>query len=118
MAQQNMRKLRHTRVRKKISGTPERPRLSLHFSGRHISAQVIDDKSGTTLAAVNTTEKDLRSEAGTRANAATAEKLGKLIAERAAAKNVRKVVLDRGGNRYHGKVKAFADAAREAGFEF
>jgi len=114
----NKRQIRHVRIRKKVSGTGERPRLCVHFSGRHINAQVIDDLSGKTLVSVHTTESDLNSDKATRANVATAEKVGKLIAERGTAKNIKKVVFDRGGYRYHGKVKALADAARQAGFEF
>jgi large subunit ribosomal protein L18 len=110
-------KLRHTRLRKKVSGTPERPRLAVHFSGKNITAQVIDDETGKTLASANTTEKDLR--AGIpRANVETAVKIGKAVAERAKANNITKVVFDRGGFFYHGKVKALADAAREGGLEF
>ncbi|MFV0338546.1 MAG: 50S ribosomal protein L18 [Chthoniobacterales bacterium] len=112
------RQLRHTRLRKKITGTGERPRLSVYFSGQHINAQVIDDLTGKTLVSVHTTEADLASDSGTRANVATAEKVGRILAERGAAKNIKKIVFDRGGYRYHGKVKALADAAREAGFEF
>lgn len=112
------RKIRHVRLRKKLSGTAERPRLAVHFSGRHITAQVIDDDAGKTIVSVNTTEADLRSGEKTGANVATAQKVGKLVAERAASKNVTKVVFDRGGFQYHGKVKALADAAREGGFEF
>ena len=115
MASKSLRKIRHTRIRKKVSGTTERPRLAVHFSGRHITAQVIDDQAGVTLVSANTTEKELK--AG-KANVATAIEIGKLVAERGAAKNIRKVVFDRGGNKYHGKVKALADAAREAGLEF
>jgi large subunit ribosomal protein L18 len=114
MASKSLRKVRHTRVRKKVSGTTERPRLAVHFSGQHITAQVIDDLSGKTIVSANTTEKDLK--AG--ANVANATAVGKLVAERGASKNIRKVVFDRGGNKYHGKVKALADAAREAGLEF
>jgi large subunit ribosomal protein L18 len=110
------KKLRHERIRKKISGTTERPRLSVHFSGQHIYAQVIDDISGKTVASVNTTEKEFRESA--RANVATAVKVGQAVAERAKAKNVSKVVFDRGGSMYHGKVKALADAAREGGLNF
>ena len=111
-------KLRHVRLRKRISGTPERPRLSVHFSGSNIYAQVIDDTVGVTLAGVSTTEK--ASAAGNRvaANVATAARVGKEVAARAIAKSVGKVVFDRGGSRYHGKVKALADAAREAGLSF
>lgn len=116
MANNKLRRVRHTRVRKKVSGTPERPRLAVHFSGRNITAQVIDDTAGLTLVSANTTEKELK--AGAAANVVTATKIGKLVAERGAAKNIRKVVFDRGGNKYHGKVKALADAAREAGLEF
>ena len=109
-------KLRHTRLRKKVAGTPDRPRLAVHFSGKNIVAQVIDDESGKTLASANTTEKALAE--GARANVATATKVGKTVAERAKAANVTKVVFDRGGFIYHGKVKALADAAREGGLQF
>lgn len=112
----NPLKLRHQRLRKKVAGTPERPRLAVHFSGKNIYAQVIDDEAGKTLASANTTEKDLSDKA--RANVETAVKIGKIVAERAKAKNVSKVVFDRGGFIYHGKVKALADAAREGGLEF
>ncbi len=118
MSATNSRKLRHIRLRKKVSGTTERPRLAIHFSGQHITAQVIDDLAGATLASVNTTEESFRKEGGTRANVATAVKVGKLIAERGLAKKIDKVVFDRGGFHYHGKVKALADAAREAGLQF
>ena len=111
-------KMRHKRIRKKVAGTPERPRLAVHFSGRHITAQVIDDTIGTTLASANTTEPDLRADKEMRANVVTATKVGKLVAERAKARNITKVVFDRGGFIYHGKVKALADAAREGGLEF
>ena len=110
-------KLRHTRLRKKVSGTPERPRLAVHFSGKNITAQVIDDENGKTLASANTTEKDLKAKTP-RANVATAITIGKIVAERAKAANVSKVVFDRGGFFYHGKVKALADAAREGGLQF
>lgn len=114
----NKRKLRHVRLRKKVTGTTERPRLAVHFSERHITAQIIDDSEGKTVASVHTTEADVRNGKGNSANVATATKVGKLIAERVSAKNVKKVVFDRGGFKYHGKVKALADAAREAGLEF
>jgi large subunit ribosomal protein L18 len=116
--QSNKRRVRHVRLRKKVTGTPERPRLAVHFSERHITAQVIDDASGRTVASVHTTEPELKSDKTTKANIPTATKVGKLIAERGAAAKVTKVVFDRGGFKYHGKVKALADAAREAGFEF
>jgi len=110
-------KVRHQRLRKKVAGTPERPRLAVHFSGKNITAQVIDDEAGKTLASANTTEKELRAKVP-HANVETAIKIGKAVAERARAKNVSKVVFDRGGFIYHGKVKALADAAREGGLEF
>jgi large subunit ribosomal protein L18 len=108
--------IRHARVRKKVSGTPERPRLAVHFSGRHIYAQVIDDEKGHTLASVNTTESAYNETA--KANVAIATQVGEAIAERAKAKNITAVVFDRGGARYHGKVKALADAARAKGLNF
>ena len=111
-------KMRHQRLRKKVAGTPQRPRLAVHFSGQHIYAQVIDDEAGKTLAAVNTTEKTFTDDKGSRANLTTAVKVGKLVADRAKTKNITKVVFDRGGFIYHGKVKALADAAREGGLEF
>jgi large subunit ribosomal protein L18 len=117
MSATDKRKLRHRRLRKKLAGTPARPRLAVHFSGRHITAQVIDDTRSTTLASANTTEAALRS-AQPRANVAAATAVGKLVAERVSAKNITKVVFDRGGFKYHGKVKALADAAREAGLQF
>lgn len=106
--------LRHKRIRKKVSGTSERPRLAVNFSGRHIRAQVIDDTKGVTLAAASTQEKAAK--AG--ANVANAQTVGKLVADRAKKKSISKVVFDRGGFQYQGKVKALADAAREAGLEF
>src|SRR5579864_7641860 len=104
-------KLRHQRLRKKVAGTPERPRLAVHFSGKNIYAQVIDDEQGKTVASATTTEADFKGDKTTRANTATAEKIGKLIAERSKSKSISKVVFDRGGFLYHGKVKALADAA-------
>ena len=112
------RQLRHRRLRKKVSGTAERPRLAIHFSGCHITAQVIDDQSGLTLASVHTTEEQFRKEKSSRPNIPTSIKVGNLIAERGLEKNIKKVVFDRGGFNYHGKVKALADAARASGFEF
>ena len=107
---------RHIRLRKKLSGTGERPRLAVHFSGQHIYAQIIDDTQGKTLASVNTTEKDFRE--GARSNVTTATKVGTALAERAKSSNVTKVVFDRGGFKFHGKVKALADAARDGGLQF
>ena len=114
MTRQDSIKLRHKRLRKKVSGTAERPRLAVNFSGRHIRAQVIDDTKGVTLAAASTQEKAAK--AG--ANVANAQSVGKLVADRAKKKSISKVVFDRGGFQYMGKVKALADAAREAGLEF
>lgn len=111
-------KMRHVRIRKRVRGTAERPRLAVHFSERNIYAQVIDDVSGVTIASAQTTEADFRSNASTRANTATAEKVGRLVADRAKEQKISKVVFDRGGFLYHGKTKALADAARAAGLEF
>jgi large subunit ribosomal protein L18 len=106
----------HARIRKKVAGTPARPRLAVHFSNQHVYAQVIDDLAGRTLAAASTAEKAVANTNS--ANIKAAETIGALIAERAAAANVKAVVFDRGGHLYHGKVKALADAARNAGLDF
>jgi large subunit ribosomal protein L18 len=112
----------HRRIRKKVAGTAQRPRLAVHFSGKHIYAQVIDDDAGRTIAAASTAEPQMRSgllgEAEACANQAAAERIGKAIAERSLAKNLDRVVFDRGGFLYHGKVKALADAARAGGLKF
>ncbi|MDA8286358.1 MAG: 50S ribosomal protein L18 [Actinomycetota bacterium] len=108
---------RHHRVRKKVSGTPERPRLSVHRSNRHIVAQVIDDRTGRTLAAASSVEAGVRS-AGPTGNKAAAVLVGRLVGERARAAGITGVVFDRGGFLYHGRIAAVADAAREAGLEF
>jgi large subunit ribosomal protein L18 len=118
MASTTRIRLRHERIRKRLVGTTERPRLCVHFSGQHIYAQVIDDTVGKTVAAASTVEKGVRGSQRSQANVATAEKVGSLLAERTLQKNVRKVVFDRGGFTYHGRVKALADAARSAGLEF
>ncbi|HQV56964.1 MAG TPA: 50S ribosomal protein L18 [Ilumatobacteraceae bacterium] len=110
------RLIRHRRVRKKIHGTAERPRLAVYRSNKHISVQVIDDVAGHTLAAASTVEASNRSEGGSSVAAAT--KLGQQIAERAKLAGITKVVFDRGGFQYHGRVAALAAAAREAGLEF
>lgn len=112
---QQARARRHFRIRKKVQGTTSRPRLAVHRSNKHISAQVIDDSTGRTVAAASTVEKDLRSASGNKEGATT---VGRLVAERAKAAGVTQVVFDRGGNLYHGRVAALADAAREAGLEF
>lgn len=106
---------RHRRVRKKVSGTAERPRLAVFRSNRYIYAQVIDDVTGTTLASASSQEKDLRSKTLT---VGTAEEVGKLLAQRATGEGVSAVVFDRGGYPFHGRVKALADGARSAGLEF
>ena len=108
---------RHRRVRKKVSGTSTRPRLAVFRSNKHLVAQVIDDATGRTLAAASTTEAAVRS-AGATGNKTAAAAVGTLVAERAKAAGVTTVVFDRGGNIYHGRVAAAADAAREAGLEF
>ncbi len=110
-----LKKRRHFRVRRKIAGTAERPRLAVFRSNRHMVAQVIDDRTGHTLAAASTIEASLRGTEGGKVDAATA--VGRLVAERAKAAGVSQVVFDRGGARYHGRVAAVADAAREAGLE-
>lgn len=108
----------HKRIRKKVVGTADRPRLCVHFSGKHVYAQVVDDDAGKTLIAAATTEKVISGKKKTASNRASAEVVGKTIAERAKAKKIDNVVFDRGGFIYHGKVKALADAAREGGLKF
>jgi len=108
---------RHRRVRKKISGTAERPRLAVYRSNKHISVQLIDDLNGHTIAAASTVEPDLRKQ-GSGATVDAAKRVGTLIAQRAKSAGVTKVVYDRGGFIFHGRVAAAADAAREAGSEF
>jgi large subunit ribosomal protein L18 len=109
---------RHWCVRKKLSGTPQRPRMSVRFTGEHIYVQFVDDESGTTLAAASTLSKVLPGALEAAANVKGGKTLGKLAAEAALAKGIKSVVFDRGSARYHGKVKALADAAREAGLQF
>jgi large subunit ribosomal protein L18 len=104
----------HSRIRRRLSGTAERPRLSVYRSLNHIYAQVIDDAHGVTLVSAST----VAAKAKTSGNVAAAKEIGKLVAERAKEKGISKVVFDRGGYLYHGRVKALADAAREAGLEF
>ena len=108
---------RHRRVRKKIHGTAERPRLAVYRSNRHLTVQVIDDDMGRTLAAASTVEPDQRA-AGSGGSVEAATRLGILIADRAKAAGVEQVVFDRGGFAYHGRIAAVAAAAREAGLEF
>ena len=121
MAAINRKEIRrriHERIRKKISGTTERPRLAVHFSNSNIYAQVIDDSKGHTLAAASSLDKDLRATLKTGANIGAAQAVGKLVAQRALAAGVKQVAFDRGGYIYHGRVKALAEAAREGGLEF
>ena len=115
-----LRRRRHARLRQKVAGTAERPRLAVSRSLRHISVQVIDDTTGRTLAAASTVEKELRDVLGTAGggNVNAARAAGRLVASRAKAAGVGCVVFDRGGFAYHGRVAALADAAREAGLEF
>jgi large subunit ribosomal protein L18 len=107
----------HVRIRRKVKGTAERPRLSVYRSLNHISAQVIDDRGGATLVSAGSNEKTGGSKSSG-GNLAAAKQIGKLLAERAQAKGITRVVFDRGGYQYHGRVKALADAAREAGLKF
>jgi large subunit ribosomal protein L18 len=109
---------RHLRVRKHIEGTTERPRLNIFRSSKHMYAQIIDDAQGVTIAAASTLDKDLAEQVSSGGNVEAARKVGELLAKRAKEKGVVKVVFDRGGYLYHGRVQALADAAREAGLEF
>jgi large subunit ribosomal protein L18 len=109
---------RQYNIRKTLSGTPERPRLAVFRSDKHIYAQVIEDIAGKTLAAAASTEKDVRGDLANGGNIKAAVLVGKTIAERAKSAGVTKVAFDRGGRKYHGRIKALADAAREAGLQF
>lgn len=109
---------RHKRIRKKVFGLSERPRLSVYRSLNHIYAQIIDDYKGNTLVSASSLDKDLTPHKGHRGNVAMAKKVGELVAKRAADKGIKKVVFDRSGYLYHGRIKALAEAAREAGLEF
>jgi large subunit ribosomal protein L18 len=110
------RKRRHVRVRKKVSGTPARPRLVVTRSARHVVAQIVDDTQGVTLASASTMEADLRGASSDKS--AKARQVGQLVAERAKKAGIDAVVFDRGGNKYHGRVAALAEGAREAGLTF
>ena len=119
MARKSRAEVRHAvhgRIRKKVTGTAERPRLSVYRSLNHIGAQIIDDAKGHTLVAASTVEKNLRANAG--GNIAAAREIGRIIAERAREKGIEQVVFVRGGYIYHGRVKGLAEAAREAGLKF
>jgi large subunit ribosomal protein L18 len=118
MPQIDKKKIRvriHKRIRAKIHGTAERPRLAVFRSIKHIYAQLIDDAAGRTLASASSNEKGVSTTGG---NVAGAKEIGKALAERATTKGIKRIVFDRGGYLYHGRVKALADAAREAGLEF
>ncbi len=114
----NLVQRRHLRIRKKVAGTPERPRLAVFRSNQHIYAQIIDDVAQHTLVAASTLDKELREKLGSTSNCDASGEVGKLIAQRALALGINKVVFDRGGNLYHGRVKTLADAAREIGLNF
>ena len=126
MAQPSVRKVSrdihrrriHRRVRVKVSGTAERPRLCVFRSSTHLYAQVIDDAAGRTLVAASSVDKEMRKQIQGGGNVAAAKIVGQAVAARARAKGIEKVVFDRGGYRYHGRVKALAEAAREAGLKF
>jgi large subunit ribosomal protein L18 len=109
---------RHRRIRGKVNGSPERPRLAVFRSHEHIYAQVIDDTQQHTLVAASTVEPDLKSKLGSGSNCDASAEVGKLIAARLLEQGITKVVFDRGGNLYHGRIKALAEAAREAGLDF
>jgi len=108
----------HLRMRKRVTGTPERPRLCVHRSSRHIRAQVVDDTIGRTLASASSLDKEVRAALRGGGNIAASKVVGKVIADRAKAKGIENVVFDRGGYQYHGRVQALAEAAREAGLKF
>lgn len=112
------RQRRHERIRKKVSGTQERPRFSVYRSLSNIYAQIIDDASGTTVVAASTLEGQLKEAGLGKGNSNAAREVGTLVAKRAQEKGIKKVVFDRSGYLYHGRIKALADAAREAGLEF
>ena len=112
------RERRKLRIRRKVNGTPERPRLSVFRSAKHIYAQVVDDTTGKTLAHASTLSKDLKGDIGEDSKTDAAKKVGSLIAKICKDKNIDKVVFDRNGYLFHGRIKAVADAAREAGLSF
>ena len=113
-----IREKKHSRIRNRISGTAQCPRLAVYRSNKHIYAQIIDDKAGSTLVSASSLDKDVKSSVAVGSNIEAAKAVGKLVAERAKEKNIVDVVFDRGGFIYQGKVAALADAAREAGLEF
>jgi len=112
------RQKRHLRVRKKVFGTPERPRLSVYRSLKHMYAQIIDDVKGHTLVSASTLDKELRGRLTQTGNVEAAREVGRVLAQRAKQAGIEKVVFDRGGNLYHGRVAALAEGAREGGLDF
>jgi large subunit ribosomal protein L18 len=118
LSKDEQRRRIHSRVRTRVTGTPERPRLCVYRSLEHIYAQIIDDRSGRTLVSASSVDKESKKNLKGGGNIASAKAVGKFIAERAKGVGVAKVVFDRGGYKYHGRVKALADAAREAGLQF
>ncbi len=118
LSKKQLRMKRKFRIRKKFSGTPERPRLSVFRSAKHIYAQIIDDLAGNTICEASTLMKDFNDPAAKESKVAAAVAIGKIIAERAQAKGIKSVVFDRNGFLYHGRIKAVSDGAREAGLEF
>lgn len=115
---QNLRAQRHLRIRKRIIGTNHRPRVSVFRSLKHFYAQIIDDENGRTVVSASTLDKELKRKLKSTGDVEAAKLVGSLLAQRALAKNIKKVIFDRSGYLYHGKVKAFAEGAREAGLEF
>jgi len=113
-----LRQKRHLRVRKRVRGTPEKPRLTVFKSQKHIYAQIIDDTKGVTVVSVSTTQKQLKEKLEKTWDENAAKEVGKLIAEKAKEKGITEIVFDRSGYKYHGKVKALAEAARETGLKF
>lgn len=112
------RERRHARIRKRVFGTAERPRLSVFRSLNHIYAQIIDDTKGHTIVSASTLDKEFKEEKGHKGNVAMAKKVGQLLASKASKSGIKSVVFDRGGYKYHGCIKALAEAAREGGLEF
>jgi large subunit ribosomal protein L18 len=112
------RKARHSRIRKRVAGSPDRPRLCVRRSLNHIYAQIVDDQSGRSLLQISSQAPEIRKSAGDKAKTELSKEVGRLVAERALEKGIKHVVFDRGGFLYHGRVKAVAEAAREAGLEF
>jgi large subunit ribosomal protein L18 len=118
IAKEQSRKRRHVRLRKKVSGSAGRPRLCVHKSLNHIYAQIIDDVKGHTIVSASTLDKDIKGESGHKGNVAMAKKIGQLLASKATQAGVKQIVFDRGGYKYHGRIKALAEGAREGGLEF